>query len=623
MSEIQKIKVGDVIVDRFEITSVMVDNELGVLALVNERATGKGLLVLQLSFAVDSFIEGEIREIFAEMQNISHKSLATLEEFLVSDEVGYIVMGNIDGELLESHLAARREQGQILGLKAAYSFIAHISLGVDTLNQNGKFYGRLSSKEIFITPEGRVRIIHGICQHLARKYLTDAQRHDYFGSTSCAPEIRDDIEQISVRSDIYALALLFAELLSTSPLSEFTGSPEAFIAKLPNVSTTVKECLFQASKIDVEDRFKSVQEFKDSLKRAMDAPNDSDLSSIVVGINDLRSLTGKQLQSMIDVPVVKKPDLFESGSISRPISRIINPEVWIYQKDGMDFGPFDHKALLQKFYDDVINESTAIYNIATKQRQNMGSIPEFEDEIREYLPIRDHNRAQRLAAQKKKDFQKKAGIGGVVVAITVAIAAILVVPIVILYLKPKPVQLNMNDAFPAFEKRFELPKTEEFSLNMDDAKSKALFDPKASEAEIAAAMAEWEARHREIYGNKRKLRGNRPGGGSGGFGDEMDIIVFTGDDGEELETLEDWEVEEQCSNPRLIQKQAECFRKYAGGRRMEVKIKFVIQQTGTIRNVSTTASGDLNDCLISSMSSLKFRQFGGTVKRVTWPVGYY
>ena len=617
MSEIQKINVGDTIAERFEVTSVMNTSELGVLALANERITGKTQLVLQLSFSIDNFCESDIRHILTDMRGITHKSLATLSEFIVDNETGYLFMENIEGEILENHLAARREQGQILGLKAAYSFIAHISQGVDVLHQNNCFFGRLSSRDIFITPEGRVRILHPICMLLARKYLNEYDRKTFFGSLFCAPEVREFCELVSVLSDVYSLSLLFAELLSTSPLAEFTGSPEAFIAKLPNVSTNVKECLFQASKQDIEDRLKNVQEFKDTLKRAVDAPNDSDLSSIVVGVNDLRSLSNAGLQKMMDVSVAKKPDLFESGSMARPISRIVRQEVWIYQKDGMDFGPYDHKGLIQKFYDDEITESTSVYNTSTKQRQNLGSVEEFANEIREYLPIRDHNRAQRLAAQKKKNFQKKAGIGGVVVAIVLGIAAVLLVPIIILSLQPKPVQLNVADAFPAFEKRFELPKTEEFSLKMDDAQLKALFDPKATEAEIEAAMAAWQADHRKTY--KRK-----PGSaGGGGVGEEMDVIVFTGDDGEELEPLDNSEIEEQVKNPRVIRKQVECFQKYAGGRRFEVNIKFTIQQSGTVRNFSTTATGDLNDCLISSVSSLKFRQFGGTVKKVTLPVGYY
>ena len=93
-------------------------------------------------------------------------------------------------------------------------------------------------------------------------------------------------------------------------------------------------------------------------------------------------------------------------------------------------------------------------------------------------------------------------------------------------------------------------------------------------------------------------------------------------EGKELEPLADWEIEEQLMSPSMYRRQSACFQKYAGGRKMEVKIKFVIQQNGTTRSFSTTTSGELNDCLISTVSSLKFRPFGGTVKRVTLPVGY-
>ena len=620
---IKKIGVGDVIAERFEVTSIVDDNELGILALVNARLSGKVLLLLQLGFPVDSVREAEIRAAFGEYIVITHKSMGGLTEILLEESTCYILMDNIEGETLDAHLAKRREQGQMLGLKAAYSFIAHICQGIDVLHQSNHFYGKLSSRHIFVPPEGRVRIVPALVNLLADKYLEDEARKSYFGSLFCAPEVREEREKGSQAADVYSLSLLFAELLSSESLNDFTGSPEAFIAKLPNVSTNVKETLFQAAKMDAEDRFQSVQSFKDTLKRGVDAPSDSDLSSIVVGVNDLRSLNAGSSQSMNSAPVAKKPDLFEAGSMSRSLARMINPEVWIFQKDGMDFGPFDHAGLIQKFYDDVITESTGVYNISTKKRQNLGSIEEFQKEITEYLPIREHNRAQRQAEQRKKDFQKKAGIGGVIVAVSVAVLAALLVPVLILALMPKPEALDLTGAFPAFEKRFEVPKSEEFSLNMDDSQAKALFDPKASEAEIEAALAAWEAEHRKKYAGKRRPKRGM-GGGAGGAGDEIDTIVFTGEDGEELEPLENWEIEEQCMSPRIVRRQAECFQKYAGGRRFEVTINFTIQQSGTVRNFSTTApNGDLNDCLISTLSSIKFRQFGGTTKKVKLPVGYY
>ena len=266
-------------------------------------------------------------------------------------------------------------------------------------------------------------------------------------------------------------------------------------------------------------------------------------------------------------------------------SRAVRQDVWIFVRDGVDYGPFDHAAIMKRFYDDEINESTGMFNTQTKKHQNLGSIDEFKKEIEEYLPTRDHNR--RVKAEQELQKQKRvkaAGVSGAVIVLG-AIAAFACVPFVILLLLPEPKPLDVAGAFAPFEKTFEAPKIEEVSLNMDDSKAKALFDPKATEAEREAALAAWEAEHRKKFAGKRK----RPGGAGANnpFGEEIDTFVFTGQDGEELEPLSDWEIEEEVMSPRVYRKQADCFAKYAGGRGVSGKIDFVINQTGTTRSFSS------------------------------------
>ena len=164
---------------------------------------------------------------------------------------------------------------------------------------------------------------------------------------------------------------------------------------------------------------------------------------------------------------------------------------------------------MKRFYDDEINESTGMFNTQTKKHQNLGSIDEFKKEIEEYLPTRDHNR--RVKAEQELQKQKRvkaAGVSGAVIVLG-AIAAFACVPFVILLLLPEPKPLDVAGAFAPFEKTFEAPKIEEVSLNMDDSKAKALFDPKATEAEREAALAAWEAEHRKKMGSIRKDRRGR------------------------------------------------------------------------------------------------------------------
>lgn len=616
----QKKNVGDLIAGRLEIIADMGESELGITYLVKDTQSNSQLVVKQLSLECDDAHTDAVRQAVAKLRKIEHKNMSSLRDFIVEDNTGYILLTPIDGSPLQTQLDSRRENGQIFGIKVAYSFIAHIALALEVLHEAGVAYGGLQPRAIFVTKQGRVQLANAICACIAMHSLNDNDRASYLGTPFIAPDVKAGLEP-APQDDIYSLALVFAELLSNTSLLNFQGSPQDFISRIPGVSNVIKDTLLKATNTNRADRFDSLAKFKDALKIAVDAPADSDLSSIVVGVNDLRALNPSS-----DFPAIsqsstenRKPDLFESGSHpAQP--RCSQKKVWIYVKDGMDFGPFTHEELIKRFYDDEIDESTGIRNTHTKIKQNLGSIEEFKKEIQEFLPTRDHNRKIKQNALKKKKQQKKLAAGSGIFIVLIVIALIVIVPLAIVALSPKPDPLNFSNAFPVFAKQFTAPQIEEFSLKVDASKAKALFDPNATQAEIEAAQAAYEAENRRKHAGRKKLAANA--NSANPFGDDVDSIVFNGKDGEELPTLEDWEIEEKFMSPVMYHRQRECFNKYAGGRKMDITISFVIQQSGTIRNITTTANGNLGDCLVSTVSSVKFHPFGGTVKRVKLPVGY-
>lgn len=616
----QSYRVGDLIADRLEIEAIMAQTALGTLALVKDSACGEQRLVYFLAVECDEGRADEIRQIAARVRPLRHKSIAELKDFEIIGGTPCVIMEPVQGETLSEHLAERRSRGQILGLKVAYSFLAHICLGLDILHQQGFYWGTLSAQSIFVTNQGRIRVCNYLCARIAEDYLEGEAKTRYLASPFIAPEIREGAAPCA-QSDIYSLAVLMAELLSGMAIADFNeGTVESFIARIPGVSSSVRDALIRGAQDDPSARFSSLAEFKDTLKVAVDAPADNDLSSIVVGVSDLRALMTSGELPVIDphAPMPRKPDLFDKcSSGARP--RALRQDVWIFSRDGVDYGPFDHAGIMKRFRDDEINESTGMFNTQTKKRQNLGSIEEFKQEIQDYLPTRDAMRAQKAAQIQKQQRRAKTLGFGTVVIILGAVAAVILIPIILMALLPDPKPLNLADAFAPFDKTFEAPKIEEISLNMDAGQAKALFDPKATAEEREKALAAWEAEHRKKYAGKRKTAG---GGAGNPFGEEIDTFVFTGQDGEELSPLADWEIEEQVMNPRVYRKQSECFEKYAGGRDVSGKIDFVINQTGTTRSFSSSISGELGSCLISSLSSLKFRPFGGTVKRVSLPVSY-
>ena len=149
MSEVpQKLNVGEIINGTYEVLTDMGENELGQTCLVRNLMTMDKHLIKQLSFACDDACVAEIQKAVSEFKTFSHKSLAALYDFFVVDKTGYVVMEYINGESFESNLAMRRERGQILGVKAAYSFLTHLCLGVEVIHHAGYAYGCLSPKTI-------------------------------------------------------------------------------------------------------------------------------------------------------------------------------------------------------------------------------------------------------------------------------------------------------------------------------------------------------------------------------------------------------------------------------------------------------------------------------------------
>lgn len=620
-----RVSSGDTILERYDVVSVLGENEIGVSCLVTDRTRQQNYLFCQLAFECTPERVAQIRDVVGHLKKINHKSVASLYDFMVDGSTGYVSMEYIEGETLASHIQMRRDRGQILGQKAAYSFIAHLCAGLELFHQNGYSFGALTPQNIYVTNQGRVKIASIILGFLADTCLDDARRQTYFSDPFVAPEVRESRGASAKPSDVFSLALLFSELLSSAPFASFGSSPETFVASLPGVSSTVKETLFSAISASLSDRLADVQMLKEALKAAVEAPSDNDLSSIVMGVADLRALSASTDMPVIDPgrSQAQKLDLFDrniSGG-TPSLCRRLKKDVWIYQKDGIDYGPFSAEGILEKLYADEIHEKTMVLHTMTKEKFPLEEIPEFSEQVKAYLPVRARNMETKRALERKK---KRQATGALATLITIPLLIFLGISGVSWYMIQQmatPEPLAFNDAFAPFEKKFEPPKEEEVSLNLDDKDALALFDPKASAKEREAAMAAYEAEHRKKYeALRRKLNAGRKAPGAGGD-DGIDEIVFALDEnGQEIAPLQDWEIDEQVRSPRALRKQSDCFVRYSNGRAQKITVNFTIEQSGSVQGLRTSAQGELNTCLVDAFSSLKFRKFGGTRKRVSYPI---
>ncbi len=639
-------QVGEVVAGRFEVMEALGASEGGRVYLVRETERDRRMVLkhLAIPYVGDEGYE-VLRNEIMEASAIRHKNLVQVFGLGKEGEELFLAMEHVEGETLDAHLKSRREKGQIMGLKAAYNVIAHICNALQAVHEVGAVHGALTPRNIYITRQGRVKVANLVYAKLVSRYLAAEQRGAYFDSPYIAPEAQRGESDLGPQADMYSLGLITAELLSDAPLEGSGMAAEAFVEHVVSArSPGIQELLFSAVVAVAEHRMSSVNDFKEGLKQALDAPSDTELSSIVMGMSELRDIAGTLDSADDDGPTKRKPDLFDMPGLPPPKgSRLFGgdafpapskrkgeqeEEIWLVQKDGLDYGPFTRLAVLEMLHKDEIDESTATLNMLTQRRAELVDIPDFREAVLNYLPVRNERRAREAAERERKIENVKTGAKVSVLGLVLGAGAIIALSVIAYLQLPDPIPMDFAPAIAAFPHTFEVPKVEEVNLNVDAKQAMALFDPKASDAEREAALRAWEAEHTKRIASKRKGRpAGRPGGRPGarpGDDDFSDIqeITFGDEDGNEVEPLFDWEVEEQLYSARSLRRQSECFLQYAGGRRQKVTVDFVIVQTGQVRRVTTTASGDLDECLRAAFSTLRFRSFGGTIKRVSYPMDF-
>lgn len=307
-------------------------------------------------------------------------------------------------------------------------------------------------------------------------------------------------------------------------------------------------------------------------------------------------------------------------------------EVWLVQKDdGLDYGPFGVEQVIKLLHEDEIHEDTSVLHMITQKRAKLIKVSEFKDAVIEYIPIREERR-RRAEEERERRMQQIKTTGKISGVGAFLGAAVVITSAVLTYLSlPDPVPLKLSASAPEKLPVFEVPIAEELALDLDQELTGALFDPNASAEEKAKKLAEWREKQRKKHAKKRKKRKRRrtrkkpkSSAESGDGGDEVaEFNMGVGADGEYIDPLEDWEIQEAVYTTSNINKITKCLDRAYKGRSLKVKVTFrIVPKTGAVRKLSTNKGGDLDDCMKSVFRSLRFRESGGTPKKVTFPFEY-
>ncbi len=216
------------------------------------------------------------------------------------DEIQYIAMEYIEGEILKNYIARRTK----LTVDEAVEFSKQLALGFEEIHRAGIVHRDIKSSNIMISDHGQVKIIDfGIAITDESERLTKTD--NVIGSVQyIAPEILDQ-KPITHKSDIYALGILMFEMLTGSvPFSGKDAIETALQHKrssVPHVNKifdsipqSVTNVVIRATAKDASKRYSSMYEVYKDVSTSL---NSERIYEPVVNLDKKEKMTFKRLMN--------------------------------------------------------------------------------------------------------------------------------------------------------------------------------------------------------------------------------------------------------------------------------------------------------------------------------------
>ena len=312
----------------------------------------------------------------------------------------------------------------------------------------------------------------------------------------------------SPAADIYSVAMIISEMLAHRGLPADRQAAQGEISGvLSNQPTKFAQMILRALDPDPDRRPALLSQLVDAVEvaardRGMKlglAPSEGQLP--------IEPAVAPEIEPQADEDdLFNIPGLSGGGGIEFAPGEISEAEEdgrYLVQKDGLDYGPFTRDQVLEQLYADEIHEGTQILDRITQERVRLDEMNTFDEAVSAYLPVREERR--RREAEARAELQRKVKQGGVAVFV-VGIAAGLVIlagMIYVLITQPDPEPIPLDQAFASLDYKL-LPPPKDFQVvAVDKSLMQSIFNPQASEEEIAKQIKKLRRKSRSAKSARR------------------------------------------------------------------------------------------------------------------------
>ncbi len=326
MAQMTEFHPGDIIADRYRVTSVL-GRGRGLLLDAAHTAFEQRVVVRVISpaladaKAVDRFQ----RETRLLSQLETEHAARIIDVGTLPNGALYLVREYLDGVSLAEQAEARQ-----LGVAGAIELFLQVCEAVQEAHSRGVVLRDLQPAHVFVTrkrngePVAKITDF-GTCKVMKKADTEEESCTKLLGlSSSASPELVRQMKHIDERADIWSLGCLLYELLTGAPAFQGDGAmlmlaianeeplPPSSLRRDVDVPTAVDNAVMRALSKSRSRRFQTVYQFAASL-RAYASPRGQLL------IDQIARLAGEEPTSVTPFGVQKAPDSETSFAVSRSV----------------------------------------------------------------------------------------------------------------------------------------------------------------------------------------------------------------------------------------------------------------------------------------------------------------
>lgn len=274
-----------VIAERYELIDIIGQGGMADVYLANDTILNRtiAIKILRTSLAKDPIYIARFQREASAAAALSHKNIVEIYDVGEDNDQYYIVMEYVPGRTLKELIAKRGA----LHVMEAIDIMKQVLSGTARAHQMGIIHRDLKPQNILVTDTGTAKIADfGIAsiQSLTQFTQTDV----IMGSLHyLAPELARG-EKATVQSDVYALGIVFYELLrgqvpfnGESPVNIALKHMQEDLPSLrefnPSIPQSVENIIIKATAKNLNDRYKSANEMLEDLQTCLSRTDEEKL----------------------------------------------------------------------------------------------------------------------------------------------------------------------------------------------------------------------------------------------------------------------------------------------------------------------------------------------------------